>query len=711
MTPENEIIKQHRISDSGYILPEPIPPGEIFRGLKSDYDGVKKEAWRTGNSIGLGGFGEIYLCDADTSQTVLNDASLAMKIEPHYNGPLFVEMNFYIRVAKPKEIEEYRKNKGLTSLGMPAHRGGGSHIFKGDKYRFVVMDRLGKDLQKIFLSGKHAFPPSTAYNIALKVLDTLEYIHTQGYVHNDIKAQNLLLGSARTNENDLYLVDFGLASKYQKQGVHMQYQPDERKAHDGTIEYTSRDAHIGAHARRSDLESLGYNMVHWMSGKLPWMDNLANFQHVHMQKTGFMEDIPSFLLHCFGSEDYPGVLQEYLSYVMSLEFDTEPNYKKCRNMFEKALREEKCPLNGKLDFSTATQKAIIPEKKETIPEIPEKPVKSDRKRRWSEPMKMVSDSEFETEGSHPRKSSRFNRKEEEKEDDDNIHTAGIYPAGISKLSSNNAEVDTWAWERILWTDPRGDFLLRRDSRSSNSGDSNDPLAVAHRELDEKLQKESLKNPTPAMQNIMKKMENREKEREKMTWPQQLKHLTNRSPNTKKTGGLKRCRSMSWDLTPNPLTPAMEEVIRKRSNRVSVQIDVPTLTPDPSDSEDETPDESSDDEVIFTKKAAISKQRRLLRRKVKGPNETCEAETKKDFSSNVSKYIPRKEGGDAKDETQSHANSPDKMELVFPSTNYNSPENKPMTSNGVANPEHANSGVITRMRVAQQKAIHNKCSFM
>ena len=77
---------------------------------------------------------------------------------------------------------------------MPVHCGSGSHTFKGDKYRFLIMERFGKDLQKIFQTGKKKFPPKAAYTIAVKVLDTLEYIHAQGYVHNDIKAQNLLLG-------------------------------------------------------------------------------------------------------------------------------------------------------------------------------------------------------------------------------------------------------------------------------------------------------------------------------------------------------------------------------------------------------------------------------------------------------------------------------------------------------------------------------------
>ena len=76
-------------------------------------------------------------------------------------------------------------------------------------------------------------------------LDVLEYIHSKEYVHADIKGSNLLIGHKPTTENQVFLVDFGLARYFANDGRHKEYKYDQRKAHDGTIEFTSRDAHIG----------------------------------------------------------------------------------------------------------------------------------------------------------------------------------------------------------------------------------------------------------------------------------------------------------------------------------------------------------------------------------------------------------------------------------------------------------------------------------
>ena len=97
----------------------------------------------------------------------------------------------------------------------------------------------------------------------------------------------------------VYLVDFGLACRYSFDGVHKEYKFDVRKAHNGTIEFTSRDAHIGAQSRRGDLEILGYNLLQWTSGTLPWMDRLQSADKVAEEKNRRMADVPGLVRACF----------------------------------------------------------------------------------------------------------------------------------------------------------------------------------------------------------------------------------------------------------------------------------------------------------------------------------------------------------------------------------------------------------------------------
>lgn len=55
---------------------------------------------------------------------------------------------------------------------MPKYIGSGSHEYKNTKYRFVVMDRYGTDLWKLFEGNNRSFPEHTVYKIALQIVST-----------------------------------------------------------------------------------------------------------------------------------------------------------------------------------------------------------------------------------------------------------------------------------------------------------------------------------------------------------------------------------------------------------------------------------------------------------------------------------------------------------------------------------------------------------
>lgn len=67
-------------------------------------------------------------------------------------------------------VNSWKQKKKLTTLGMPQYIGSGSHEYKDIKYRFIIMDRYGTDLWKLFEANNRRFPEHTVYKIALQIV-------------------------------------------------------------------------------------------------------------------------------------------------------------------------------------------------------------------------------------------------------------------------------------------------------------------------------------------------------------------------------------------------------------------------------------------------------------------------------------------------------------------------------------------------------------
>ena len=279
--------------------------------------------------IGKGSFGHIYI-----SYNLRENLPVSVKKEekkPGKTPQLKTESKIYqsllniqaddISGAKPLGQDEV--------AGVPKFYGVGE---LPDCY-YMIIDFLGPNLLELFnYCGCRKFTISTICLIALQALNRIENLHKHHYLHRDIKPENFLIG-IHEKSNVIYLIDFGLSKRYKNPKTHQHIPYREGRALTGTARYVSINTHLGIEqSRRDDLESIGYMLVFFLKGVLPWQ----GLKNCNEKYTRIMEkklQIPTEIL-CYG---LPDEITYYLNYCKSLRFEDRPDYDYLRGLFIKLL--------------------------------------------------------------------------------------------------------------------------------------------------------------------------------------------------------------------------------------------------------------------------------------------------------------------------------------------------------------------------------------
>lgn len=265
--------------------------------------------YRLGRKIGSGSFGEIYI--GTNSQS---NEEVAVKLES-------------VNTRHPQlhyESKLYRILQGGT--GIPNIRWYG---VEGD-YNVLVMDLLGPSLEDLFNFCARKFSLKTVLMLADQMINRVEYVHSKSFLHRDIKPDNFLMGLGR-RANQVYVIDFGLAKKYREPTTHHHIPYRENKNLTGTARYASINTHLGIEqSRRDDLESLGYVLMYFLRGSLPWQGLKAGTKKQKYERISERKMSTTIEGLC---RTYPNEFSSYFHYCRSLRFDDKPDYIYLKRIF------------------------------------------------------------------------------------------------------------------------------------------------------------------------------------------------------------------------------------------------------------------------------------------------------------------------------------------------------------------------------------------
>ncbi|KAM6346080.1 LOW QUALITY PROTEIN: serine/threonine-protein kinase VRK3-like [Podargus strigoides] len=303
--------------------------------------------WRLVRLLEQGGCGLMYEAQS-ASGTCPQKQRYSLKLDVK-DGKIYNEQNFFQRAAKAGTVEKWKKQHSVPLLGIPSCVGFGLHA---DSYRFLVFSDSGT-LQSVLNDGLHLLREKAAFQIVIRLLDCLEYIHENEYVHGDITAENIYLNPADLTQ--VTLAGYCFAFCYCPGGKHVAQREGSRTPHKGMIDFISLDSHKGAGpSRRSDLESLGYCVLKWLCGFLPWSE-LDKVETVMEKKEKYKGDVKCRLQPCFRQKSIPVTflalqMQSYLQQVMALEYEEKPNYEALQQLFKKPLEKMKASAYDSVDI-------------------------------------------------------------------------------------------------------------------------------------------------------------------------------------------------------------------------------------------------------------------------------------------------------------------------------------------------------------------------
>lgn len=179
---------------------------------------ILKDRFKIEKYLDKGAYGQVFtVIDTKADASDAGKKPLVIKVNP--SNELFErEVQAMIKVGKVARARSSKISNGKSNIPEVIDKGqiilvNRSELDKNntklelnpkssDLLSYVIMPRLGINLQELFYQRGYRFTDEQILSLSLQILDIIEHIHSAGIIYNDLKLDNLLFDF---NANVAYL--------------------------------------------------------------------------------------------------------------------------------------------------------------------------------------------------------------------------------------------------------------------------------------------------------------------------------------------------------------------------------------------------------------------------------------------------------------------------------------------------------------------------